>query len=755
MKKSLLLSIFCNAILMLGFTLTTNGQVTLPHYDGMDYTVGSSLQTQTGWTAVNSGDNLVISSGSLTYTGLKNSLANKVTFNGAGIDAYKSLASQTSGTVYFSFIVKVINVTAATDVNGGYFTGLGQNTTTFGSTIWLKKNGENFNIGINPRTTLAVTGYSSGTYAVNTEVFIVASYTFNGSSGDDVAKLWINPSSTTFGNPSEPAADITITNTSGTDLTGVSSVFIRQDSDAETPFIEMDELRISTTWADVTPADVIAPTATFIPTNSAVDVAVNVTPTITFDEPVRKTNGNALENSDLSNLIVFKKTSSGGADVAFTAAIDASKKVITVTPASVLDNSQVYYLEIKAVEDLSGNDFAGANITFTTIAAAAPSVTLTYPVGGETFYAGDPMTFTWTSANITNVKIEGWVTNLARTWDWTTLIASTPAATGSTGFIVPVDLTYGTQYKIRISDASNAAVNSVSGNFTCIPVATSLADLRARCILDDIVKLSSDVTMTFKRTTGNQKYVQDATAGLLIYDPSAVLTTTLAIGDNFKNLEGKVAFYGGVYEIIPTKTTVTVTSSGNSVTIPEMSLTDYNTNYLNYESELIKLLDVTFPGADGSAVFATGSNNNLTDGTTTITFRTFATGESDIVGAVIPSGHIKMTCIAGFYTTTSTTVQVYSRTLSDFESLPTAVEKTLSNDEFKMYPVPASSVLNISNVPNLKSIEILDVTGKVIRTINTGTDELIQVPVTSLRRGMYLIRLNTADGKVVKRFVKS
>ncbi|MCU0462815.1 MAG: hypothetical protein MUF36_12535, partial [Bacteroidales bacterium] len=395
-----------------------------------------------------------------------------------------------------------------------------------------------------------------------------------------------------------------------------------------------------------------------------------------------------------------------------------AKKIITVTPSGSLLNGQVYYLSVGPVKDGSGFTSSTQSASFTTIAAATPTVTITYPVGSETFYAGDPATLTWTSANITNVKIQVWAPNTARTYDWSLIAENTPASTGSLGITVPPDLYYGTQYKIRISDAGNPAVYSESGNFTCIPVATSLSNLRTRCILDDIVKLSTDVTLTFKRTTGNQKYVQDATAGLLIYDPTAVLTTTLAIGDNFKNLEGKVAFYGGVYEIIPTKTTVTVTSSGNTVTIPEMTLTDYNTNYLNYESELIKLSDVTFPVANGSVMFATASNNDLTDGTTTIIFRTFATGESDIVGAVIPTDHIKMTCIAGFYTTTTTTVQVYSRTLSDFEIIPTAVEKTLFNDDFKMYPVPASSVLNISNVPNLKSIEILDVTGRVVRTIN-------------------------------------
>ena len=90
--------------------LVTSGmaQVTLPHYDGLNYTVGSGLQTQTNWTSLNSGDNLQITSGSLSYTGMPASTGNKVAFDGTGIDASKAFTQQTSGTVYFSFLVSQI-----------------------------------------------------------------------------------------------------------------------------------------------------------------------------------------------------------------------------------------------------------------------------------------------------------------------------------------------------------------------------------------------------------------------------------------------------------------------------------------------------------------------------------------------------------------------------------------------------------------------------------------------------------------------
>ncbi|MCO5264238.1 MAG: hypothetical protein M9901_15295, partial [Lentimicrobium sp.] len=57
-----------------------------------------------------------------------------------------------------------------------------------------------------------------------------------------------------------PAATATATNTGGTDLGSISQFFIRQDSDSETPFIDMDECRVGTSWADVTPAGPMAKT---------------------------------------------------------------------------------------------------------------------------------------------------------------------------------------------------------------------------------------------------------------------------------------------------------------------------------------------------------------------------------------------------------------------------------------------------------------------------------------------------------------
>ncbi len=741
MKKSLLIK----RISVLFFALITFWQIGAGQallVENFDYASGALL-TANGWTA-HSGSgtqaiNVVVPG--LSFTGYPSSgIGGAALVDNNGEDVHRTFTTQTSGTVYAAFLV---NVTTPAE---GYFLHLGGNPigTTFRAKLSIIGTTSPFNFGISVGSNTP-TPVSGGSYTSGTTYLFVIKYEIVSGTNNDIVSLFISPGTIPTSEPGTPTIG-PLTDATQTDI-NPGSIALRQYS--ATQNIVIDGIRIATTWTDAI-SDFMLPCPTFNPANSATDVAVAVTPTITFDEPVRKTDGNPLENSDLASLITFKKGNSGGTNVAFTAAIDAGKKVITVTPSASLDNSQSYYLAVGAVEDGLGNENTGSNITFTTIAAATPSVTITAPTGGETFYAGDNVNITWTSANITNVRIDAWVVSGDRTWKWENLAASIPAAAGVLNFTIPADALYGTLYQIGISDAANGAVNSLSGAFTLIAVANSLENLRTRCILDDIVKLSSEVTMTFKRATGNNKYAQDATAGILIYDPSGVLTTPLNIGDNFKGLEGKVAFYGGVYEIIPTKASVTVTTSGNTITPPEMTLTQYNASYLNYESELIKLTDVYFPSADGSVTFPSSNNVNLTDGTTTIVFRTFATGESDIVGSVIPISHIKMTCIGGFF---NTAVQVYSRTTSDFELL-TGIEKTSVSDQIKLYPVPATSVLNVSGIQNLKSIEILDLAGKVIRTINTSTDEVIRIPVSNLRRGTYMLRFKTTDGTFIKKFVR-
>ena len=84
--------------------------------------------------------------------------------------------------------------------------------------------------------------------------------------------------------------------------------------------------------------------ATFDPLNGKTNVALTVKPTISFTTEIETYGGDAITATYLKNNLVFRKGSSSGTDVAFTATLSSNKRVITVTPTSTLDSSQAYYL---------------------------------------------------------------------------------------------------------------------------------------------------------------------------------------------------------------------------------------------------------------------------------------------------------------------------------------------------------------------------------------------------------------------------
>jgi len=85
------------------------------------------------------------------------------------------------------------------------------------------------------------------------------------------------------------------------------------------------------------------------------------------------------------------------------------------------------------------------------------TVSVTSPNGGETWQVGSQHNITWTSVNVTNVKLE-YTTNNGSAWN--SIVTSTPAAAGTYSWTVPN--TPSTQCKVRVSDASNSLTSDVS-----------------------------------------------------------------------------------------------------------------------------------------------------------------------------------------------------------------------------------------------------------------------------------------------------
>ncbi|HMT75968.1 MAG TPA: hypothetical protein PKA77_17980, partial [Chitinophagaceae bacterium] len=242
------------------FMLVLGSRAQLLLHEPFNYTpdpvLGLAAQSGGNWMIVNTGDSILVDNGSLSYSGLAASSGNKIKFDNAGTDYYRIFSNQTSGTVYGSFILNVSSL-GTLNTTGGYFAGFIQSTSTslFGAAVWtrLSTTAGKYNIGISTRSNSAVS-WLANDLDIATSYFIVFAYVMNPSTGDDVAKIWLN---TPAIGSAEPAADATAA--VGTDLTSVERFFLRQATTTGTPFIEMDEIRVGSTWSAVTPSGAATP----------------------------------------------------------------------------------------------------------------------------------------------------------------------------------------------------------------------------------------------------------------------------------------------------------------------------------------------------------------------------------------------------------------------------------------------------------------------------------------------------------------
>ncbi|MBI5474734.1 MAG: choice-of-anchor D domain-containing protein [Ignavibacteriae bacterium] len=104
--------------------------------------------------------------------------------------------------------------------------------------------------------------------------------------------------------------------------------------------------------------------------------------------------------------------------------------------------------------------------TYTVPTTSQQTLALTSPNGGENWSYGTPRAISWSSTNISSMKIEYKTSSAAA---WQTIVASTPGSVGSYTWTVPNTPT--TQARVRISDANDSNPVDSSDNVFAITVA--------------------------------------------------------------------------------------------------------------------------------------------------------------------------------------------------------------------------------------------------------------------------------------------
>lgn len=296
-----------------------------------------------------------------------------------------------------------------------------------------------------------------------------------------------------------------------------------------------------------------------------------------------------------------------------------------------------------------------------------------------------------------------------------------------------------------ISPAANATITFTIASYN---VVADLAALRAHVTANGAGKyyqINSNPVITFKRTTRNQKYVQDASAAVVIDDAAGIITTSMNSGDAIASLKGQSLLFNGLLELVPTED-ATVASTGNTVTPQLVTISDVVSNLENYESELIRINGITF---DASATnFAVNTNTPITAPTASVFRTVFTATEVDYIGQPIPTTTTSIIAFPGENTVAVTSPSIYfvARSLAEINLSSSSFDAI---DGLTMYPNPLSgNTLFLTSTANAEmEVQIFDVVGKEVVKANVINNS---VNVSNLESGVYIVKI-TEQGKTATR----
>jgi len=264
--------------------------------------------------------------------------------------------------------------------------------------------------------------------------------------------------------------------------------------------------------------------------------------------------------------------------------------------------------------------------------------TPTFSPGGGTYSSPQTVTITCTTAGAT----------IHYTTDGTTPTStSTPYTTS-----IPVSITTTIKAIGVKAGMDNSNIATAVYNFPVIVDVPNIAAFKAANtpVSTDTYRITGNVTFVFsyKTTSGNHSnyYIKDATGGLVVFDnASATITKTYNEGDLISGgIMGKCNMYNGMFQFTPVSDFPAGTPGGPVAPI-ELTMANLLDNFATYESQLIRLENVTFAeGTFGTtstttniAIYQNGKEMICRNHYSTITGFTPDTEASyNVVGFVIP-----------------------------------------------------------------------------------------------------------------------
>ncbi len=272
----------------------------------------------------------------------------------------------------------------------------------------------------------------------------------------------------------------------------------------------------------------------------------------------------------------------------------------------------------------------------------------------------------------------------------------------------------------------------------------NLAELRAG-VEGELYRVTGEVWLTYQQNFRNQKYIQDATAGVLIDDSPGTLSTTYEINDGITGMVGRLGSFGGMTQFAPFEDAGPATSANN--VIPEQIITfaELTSNFEDHEAEVMTILDVSF--ADAGMIFENGTVYGVSDPSAAYNLRT-TFFDVDYINGGIPAA----ANLSGIPNSRNDGEYFTPRNIADFDFTINTEDLTQTN--FSIFPNPNNGIFSIVNegIIGMYTFEFVDLLGKTVATtqaqlINGQRTEVISNIQTP---GMYFVKMSNAANNFVR-----
>lgn len=322
-------------------------------------------------------------------------------------------------------------------------------------------------------------------------------------------------------------------------------------------------------------------------------------------------------------------------------------------------------------------------------------------------------------------------------------------------------LTAGTEYTITVNgvtDRSGNAMNNVTYTFTFgyidVEDLAALNDLRESYVEGQAYRITNPVVVTAvigKFGSGQNTtnvWVQDqgceTTLGhsMMLYriEENA---SNLQVGSVINNLIGQLTVYNDLVEMqYIDEASMEITGETADVTVTTVTVAELlGENGMDYQNALVRIDGVIF-AETGS--FEENTSYNISDGTSTIVFRT--NREGSYLGEAIPTEEVSVIGYIGWY---NNQAQILPRVKEDIFT-PSANEDA-RRIEVAVYPNPTDGDLNV-RAEGRFDLNVYSVSGTLVLA-QEGLDSEARIDLSGLSKGVYLVEVKTAEGSAMNKVV--